>query len=400
MELYPHQQKAVDELDWGKILHGGVGTGKTATSLAFYAKNGNKKPLYVITTAKKRDDLDWMREGSAFGIGTEEGATTHGVMTIDSWQNVAKYDSVKDAVFIFDEQRLTGRGAWVRAFLKIAKSNQWILLTATPGDNWMDYGPVFVANGFFKNITHFFTEHVRFEPYVRYPKLKEYLNTDHLQRLREQLLVPMPYLSHTNRKVQWLTTSVDEETVKRVHKDRWNVFEEQPVVDAGEMFRLLRRVASTDKSRREAMLKILEKHPKAIVFYNFNYERDILLELDADIEIGEWNGHKKTPVPTGDRWLYLVQYSSGAEGWNCITTDCIVFWSPTYSWKQFEQSQGRIDRLDTPYTDLWYYVFTADTIAERAIRKALDRKEEFNETAYVKRMQQILMPDTLDEKWS
>jgi len=84
-------------------------------------------------------------------------------------------------------------------------------------------------------------------------------------------------------------------------------------------------------------------------------------------------------VPDDERWVYLVQYNAGAEGWNCTSTDCIVFYSLTYSHKIFEQSQGRIDRLDTPFTDLWYYILMSQARVEKMIWKALLGKRDFHE---------------------
>ena len=147
----------------GCILDGKVGSGKTITSVAyFYSKvcGGDiskvysmSKPmdLYVITTAKKRDSLDWEDECKAFGIFSDSNLNQDAhKFVVDSWQNVSKYTDVTNAFFIFDEQKVVGRGKWVKSFLKISKSNRWILLSGTPGDTWGDYAAIFVANRYYK----------------------------------------------------------------------------------------------------------------------------------------------------------------------------------------------------------------------------------------------------------
>lgn len=381
VELYPHQEKALDQLSSGKILWGGVGSGKTLTSLAYYYEHYPDRDIYVITTARKRDDLDWHREAVKFGISRDPLCSTAGKIVVDSWNNVAKYIGVKDAFFVFDEQRVVGSGAWVKAFLRIAKSNKWILLSATPGDTWMDYAPVFIANGWYKNATHFKHEHVIYAPFVKYPKIIGYINTQKLERLRNEVLVEMPYKKHTVRNLNYLQTGFDKELWNTVVKKRWNPFTDEPIQDTAELFRTMRMVCNSDSSKLEMMFHLMQCHPKLVVFYNFNYELEMLRTLADGIHVAEYNGHKKEPIPDSDRWLYLVQYQAGAEGWNCIETDAMVLFSLTYSYKNHHQALGRIDRLDTPFTQLYYYILATASPFDNALRRSLDGKQDFNESA-------------------
>ena len=386
LELRPHQKVAKDQLKNGSILHGGVGSGKTITSLAYYMENEKERDIYVITTARKRDELDWEKEASLFGITRKPGATLAGILTVDSWHNIKKYIEVEDAFFIFDEQKLVGNGTWVKSFQKIAKKNRWILLTATPGDTWMDYAPVFIANGLYKNITQFKREHVVYAPYVKFPKIMKYINTGTLNKYRSMLLVEMPYVRHTKRRVERTYVDYDEEFYNHAFRNRWNPYTHAPCRDIAEMFRVLRRIASEAPERVDKLLELLEKHKRLVVFYNFDYELEILRGLSDVVTVKEWNGHQKHPIPKSNKWIYAVQYTSGAEGWNCIETDTVVFWSLQYSWKIFEQCQGRIDRMNTPYTDLFYYVLCTKSRTDSAIWDTLERKETFNESAYASKM--------------
>lgn len=171
--LYDYQLDAINRMKIGCILCGGVGSGKSRTSLAFYyrlyggqintkeyARMTEPPDLYIITTARKRDTGEWDEELAHFYMSTdpELDIYEHSV-TVDSWNNIEKYVGVKNAFVIFDEQRVVGSGKWVKSFLKIAKENEWILLSATPGDCWTDYIPVFIANGFFRNRTEFNNQH-------------------------------------------------------------------------------------------------------------------------------------------------------------------------------------------------------------------------------------------------
>jgi hypothetical protein len=381
--LMEHQELPLEQLAPGKILYGGVGSGKSFVAMAYYVKKQAPKDLYIITTAKKRDSLDWMGEAARYGIGPTCETTTMGLLTVDSWNNIEKYLDVEDAFFIFDEQRLVGNGTWVKSFLKVAKKNDWIMLSATPGDTWLDYAPVFIANGYYKNITDFRMKHVVYEPFVRFPKVKMYLNSTKLELLRNEILVEMPYLKHTERILNWVDVTYDHHKLDQVLINRWNVFENRPIKDVAELFRVMRKVVNSDPSRLEMVKKLTQAHPKLIVFYNYNFELEALRTLSAFHNVAEWNGHRKQPIPDKDSWIYLVQYVSGAEGWNCTETNAMIMYSLTYSYKNWEQAQGRIDRLNTSFDKLYYYAFVSGAPSDRASKRALERKKNFNEQRFV-----------------
>jgi hypothetical protein len=325
MELQPHQQAALTQLSNGNILWGGVGTGKSRVATAYYELEHRHKDVYVITTAKKRDSKDWEGEFAQIVVGKETNASVHGVLTVDSWNNIEKYSDVKGAFFIFDEQRLVGSGTWVKAFLKIARANYWILLSATPGDTWLDYIPVFVANGFYKNRTEFKREHVIYAPFTKFPKVDRYVGEGRLIKNRNRILVHMRYANETTRHSLNLLTEYNEELYNSVLKNRWHIYQNRPIKDIAELHRVLRQVVNSDPSRLKRIKELLESRSKMIIFYNFNYELDILRRLGVDIEIAEWNGWKHEELPKSQKWAYLVQYVAGAEGWNCVETDTISF---------------------------------------------------------------------------
>lgn len=398
--LKPHQKEAVAKIKNGSVVAGGVGVGKTFTALSYFALTvcGGRldrseamqtpKTLIVITTAKKRDDLDWESEALHLGIFPDpEVSYTGKEFYVDSWNNMSKYVDIEDAFFIFDEQHLVGSGTWVKTFLKIVKNNQWILLSATPADSWIDYVPLFIAHGFYRNRTEFLDEHVAWTMVGgKYRKIKGYYGVRHLQSLRDSILVEMPYERHTTRHLVPTEVEHDHALFERVWKRRWNVYEDQPLIDSGEMHRVGRKVVNSDLSRVKKIGELSALHPRMIIFYNFDYELEILrtLHTELDIPVAEWNGHRHEPVPTSSRWLYLVQYQAGAEGWNCTTTDVVVFYSLSYSHKLFEQAQGRIDRLDTPYTDLWYFIFMSQARIDALIWKSVVTKKNFHEGRVVK----------------
>ena len=377
MELKPHQKKALLELDNGKILWGGVGSGKSQVAVAYYIEQERPRNVIVITTAKKRDSLEWDKEFAHHAISQHEDATL-ARLVVDSWNNISKYVDYEHCFFIFDEQRLVGSGRWVKSFLKIAKNNRWILLSATPGDNWLDYIPVFIANGFYKNRTEFKREHVVYTPFAKFPKVSRYLNTGRLNKLRNRILVHMPYEKTTVRHPITRTVAYNETLVQSIIKNRWHIYRDRPIRDISELFALLRNVVNSDPSRVREIRELLTMHPKLVIFYNFNYELERLRGLEDVTTVAEWNGHKHEEIPTTDSWVYLVQYVAGAEGWNCVETDTIVFYSLTYSYKHWENAHGRIDRLNTPFTDLFYYILKSKSVVDHAVWRSLVAKKNFN----------------------
>lgn len=402
IELADYQIKAIREMKNGCVLCGGVGSGKSRTALGYYYLNeGGKfdpdkyvpmkkhpRDLYIITTAKKRDTLEWDKELAPFLLSTNPEVSYYdNKVVIDSWNNISKYQNITNAFFIFDEQRVVGSGAWVTSFLKITKSNGWILLSATPGDTWTDYIPIFIANGFYKTRSEFNREHVVYSRFVKYPKIDRYLNTGRLIRLRDKILVNMDFERKTVSHHEDVYVSYDRNLYRETTKNRWNPYEEKPIKNAAELCYIWRKIVNSDVSRQVALLELFEKHPKMIIFYNFDYELDILkgLYYGEGVQVAEWNGHKHQPVPDNDTWVYLVQYNAGAEGWNCIKTDTIVFYSQNYSYKIVQQAAGRIDRFNTPFTDLQYYHLKSRSGIDLAIGRALKEKKKFNETRYVRR---------------
>lgn len=400
--LYDYQMEAVEKMKNGCILNGGVGSGKSRTSLFYYFKeqggwidkNGytpikyGSKDLYIITTARKRDTLEWEGELANFLLSCDEKQYKRygNKIVIDSWNNIKKYADIKDAFFIFDEQRVVGYGTWTKTFLEISKHNKWILLSATPGDTWSDYIPVFIANGFYRNKTDFANDHIVYSRFSKYPKIDKFINIGRLIRLRDNILIDMNFDRPTVSHHEDIYVDYDIAKYKEANRTRWDPYKNEPIQQASGLCYVLRRIVNESEDRAVKLLTLIENTPRVIIFYNFDYELEILLGLyfGDDVEVAQWNGHKHQPIPNKDKWIYLVQYTAGCEGWNCIKTNTIVFFSQNYSYKIMEQASGRIDRLNTPYKDLYYYHFKSRSGIDLAISKALNEKKNFNEGRWVK----------------
>ena len=394
MILEQYQRDAISRMKNGCILNGGVGSGKSRTGIAYYFfKYGGAidpyrpmddsiaKDLYIITTAHKRDLREWESELGLFLLSPEPDSCWNKVkVTVDSWNNIKKYMNVENAFFIFDEQRLVGSGAWVRSFYKIAKHNEWILLSATPGDTWSDYIPVFVANGFYKNKTQFLNEHAVWSRFSKYPKIDRYVGIKRLIRLRDNILVEMEFERDTIQHHIDIKVDYPQSIYKYVFRERKDPETKEPIPNASELCYLLRKVVNSEPERIDKVIEIVKEKDKVIVFYNFDYELDILKGAfyDDGVEIAEWNGHKHQEIPKTDKWVYLVQYTAGCEGWNSTDTDTIVFYSQNYSYKVMVQACGRIDRLTTTYKDLYYYHIKSSSPIDLAIARALRNKKNFN----------------------
>lgn len=396
INLDGYQLDAINRLKTGSILCGGVGSGKSRTALAYYfIKQGGSinpyspmdfykaKNLYIITTARKRDTLEWELETMPFRLNKEDEEENRNYICnyyVDSWNNIKKYEEVKDSFFIFDEQRVVGYGAWSKTFIKIAKNNDWILLSATPGDCWSDYIPVFLANGFYRSVTEFRQMHIIYKPFRTYPVIDRYVNVRRLEAYKNQILVDMDYKSPATEVEVEVPVEFNRDEYLNVVMKRWNPFTNEPILNASEYCTILRKIINSDKSRLDAVLRLCERHPKVIIFYNFDYELELLENLltENNIPFSEWNGHKHEAILENNKWVYLIQYSAGCEGWNCIETNVIIFYSQTYSYKQMVQASGRINRRNTPFKELFLYKFKSKAGIDKAISRALNNKKDFN----------------------
>lgn len=446
--LYPHQREALTKMFNGCILNGGTGSGKSRTGIYyFFNKNGgsiekqkytpmrdNPPDLLIISTAKKRNDLEWEQELVPFLLlpDPKTGLTRYGNrVIIDSWQNVKKYADVKDMQIIFDEDKVQGNGIWVKSFLKMANNNEWIILSATSGDKWEDYIPVFIANGFYRNRTEFSRDHLVYSRYAKFPKVEGYRNEWRLIILRNKLLIDMDFERHTTQIHETVWCDYNMELYRSTMRSRTDPYKQgyipcngvddgalrigvdidisevdpvmpgwefeiehcdyvrlvnEPIQQAAGLCYVLRKIVNSDESRQVALLELLEEHPKAVIFYNYDYELDILLNLvyPEGTKVAQYNGHKHDKLPEGDKWVYLTQYTAGCEAWNTVKTDTIIFYSQNYSHKTMVQAAGRIDRLNTPYNDLHYYHLKSRASIDLAISKALAQKKKFNERKFAK----------------
>lgn len=404
--LRDYQREAIEKMHNGCVLAGGVGTGKSIVSIAYFlskvcaSKHGRNAygdtwqpfegapDLYIITTAKKRDSGEWESELQRYALSIGPNTSMGGIhVSIDSWNNIRKYADVRDAFFIFDEQHVVGWGAWSKDFVKIARSNRWILLSATPGDTWSDYIPLFIANGFYKNKTQFMNRHAVYSRWTKYPSVEKWIDEGRLIKLRDHILIPMEASKENDKRVREVYVAYDKDEYKRLLKERWNKEENRPIENFSELAIALRRLVNTHPDRLAETARICETHRRVIIFYNLNAELDQLRKLEkmTCIPVSEWNGQKHDPLPTGDSWIYLVQYTAGNDGWNCITSNTIVFYSLNYSYKVMLQASGRIDRMNTPYDLLNYYVLRSYAPIDLGILRALKGKKQFNAVAFLKR---------------
>ncbi len=377
-ELAPHQVEAIAKLQTGSVLVGGVGSGKSIAALAYFTALDPTRKIQVLTTAKKRDSGEWFADAMKMSLRNE--------LHVDSWNKIKNYLDT-DAFFIFDEQRVVGNGAWAEVFIKIAKTNPWVLLSATPADTWIDLRSVFIANGFYNNITDFNEQHVKFSRFTKYPKVDGYYDEWKLEHHRKSIFVEMPFLKTAVREEHMIQVDFDLNEQRQLYVERFNYIEDRPLKDAGEMMRLMRYSANMHASRMDKLKEIINERQRVIVYYNHNPELELLrtLHTELDIPVAEWNGHRHQDIPLGDRWVYLVQYLAGSEGWNCISTDTVVFYSLPYSYRQLEQAKGRIDRLNSTYPILHYYIFKSRAIIDQSIWKALYRKKNFQASAFAKK---------------
>lgn len=369
-----YQKRAINQMHNGCILCGGVGAGKSLTSLGYIDKVYPSGTVYIITPARKRNTGEWFDD-----IRKNDMDETRFV--VDSWNNLSKYKDVKDAFFLFDEQKVSGKGTWAKSLIRIAKSNQWILLSATPGDTYDDYATVLIANGFVRNRTTWYDEYcvTKSQPFFH---IVDHKNKDVIDMMIRRIFIKMDYQSDKKRIERVIPIQArsagEEKEILMTHKAPGA---QMPFTTFAAAIAYVRMNCYDKSKKTEALRKIIEKHKKIIVFYNFLSEK-LEIEraaIDANVTINFYNGQRHDPIPDTDEWVYGVQYNSGAEAWNCITTNAMVFYSPNYSYKTMEQAHGRIDRVNSPYECLYYYMLLNELNIDNKVMNALSSKKDFNE---------------------
>lgn len=375
ISMYEYQLEAIDKLQSGMILWGNVGSGKSRTSLYFYCKNYSNKKLLIITTAQKRNNGEWLEECKVFGLNP----------IIDSWNNIKKYEKYENYFIIFDEDHLTGYGAWSKTFIKMAKCNDWLVLTGTPGDNYAEFMTVFIAKGWYKNKRDFEENHVIYSRYSKYPKVDRYINQGLLEKHRRDILVKMFVEKRPMVHKEIVITQYDISKYKKAYKEKRDE-NNKPFKNATAFCLYLRKICNEDESKIVKVRELLLKHNKVIIFYNYIYEKEMLLKLLKTMKtfnVGEYNGQHHDDIPIGERWAYLCQYTAASEGWNCLLCDTMIFFSMSYSYKAMEQAAGRINRVNTPYKDLYYYYLRTTSSIDLSINRALSTKRNFNESTFI-----------------
>ena len=378
IKLLKYQEEAIQKLHSGSVLYGATGSGKSLTGLAYYMRCWSHLDLYIITTSKKRNAGEWEEEIAKLGCPPPK--------AIDSWNRLKNYRMVSDAFFLFDEHKVGGHGKWAQSMITIAKKNKWILLTATPGDVWDDYASIFIANEFVKNKTTWNEDFCIFDRISKYPKIIGYQREDVLKNMRDAVLVPMEYQSEKVPIPYVIPYKVDHEEEAYVLARRKSLRhpEMRAFRNTSAMFAYMRMNLPDKESKIQALADVLKKEPKAIIFYNFTPEKYEIENAARQVNIPffQYNGQIKDNVPDGDTWVYAVQYTAGAEAWNCITCRTVIFYSMNYSYKVMTQAKGRIDRCNSPFDELHYYYFISpDFEIDQEILNALTRKEKFNEEA-------------------
>lgn len=397
--LYDSQEEVIQEIEGNsKILELGTGSGKTLISLQEYLDHHSQHPLLIICPNSKFREGGWDREVAViekhYGVKIDYEVipyshlwTKRKVPKKPTYKTNDKLGDYKGRFIIFDEIHFVKNPTSERgktAQLLIKNSKGFLGLSATPLSNgWEDSMNYFIMFGMAKNKTSFIREYASgldhyYKPYgwkgdllsPMWEAISIFRDKHDMTDLPKLTLQDV-YFKKSTRYSKILKDRICEDIV----------YDTVPKLYAG-----LRQYANL-KHKGEYLNELLEgTSENVVVFYNFNTELDeIMKAIPKGKKVFIANG-KGYSIPQKGKWgnvknsVSVVQYQSGGTGIEMQYAYTVVFFSPTYSYQDYEQSMGRVYRTGQE-ENVTAYLFKTRGTVETAIWKSLEKKKDFNPTS-------------------
>lgn len=386
-QLFDHQTEYIADLPKHCIMAAATGTGKGQMSLEHYKRYSNGLPLLILAPASKAKSPDWERELAMANLSN----VPHQIVSYDKFARDPNKYITQEFVLIADEVHFikaptTKRGK--ATILAAKRASQFIGLSATPTPNGMkDFVSYAIIWGLVRNKTEFERRFVITDRSRGFPIIVGYREQHVLRNMWAQIAKPM------ERYMESQSIGIDIELPKAALKEYRRLMKERITEDGdmldnpSKLFAHLRQF--TAYARQDALRNVLDGTDEhAIVFYNYNRERDAIMEVlkDYDVDIYEQSGHASN-LPARDTWetmkrsVTLAQYQSASAAIELQYASVTVYYSPTYSYADFHQSMGRTRRTGQTKTPLFYMFRVLDTI-DPAVWKAIKEKRDFSEKLY------------------
>jgi SNF2 family DNA or RNA helicase len=405
MRLYTYQENYLRELPQSCIMAADLGTGKTVMSLAHWQRQQTCRPLLVVAPASKIRTGDWQAEAKRY-LGDAWLLTTITYISYESLRLMDKetkrprwwkFCGARNGGIIYDviadecHALKNPQSKQAKAVYEIKQSGGlFIGLSGTPMPNgWIDFAGYSKLFGFVRNITEFKQRYCIYQDFKGYPELVKYVNVEQLEaqfkrvayRLSREQAAELP-----SRQMLAINTHMGAKTSKlyhtckltRVHPNTKELLDNAP-----RLLSVLRQ--STTASRLDQLVSIVDDtSDNIVVFYNYISERKKILEAlsKSGKTILRYDGEQHDTLPAADakisNTVLVAHYKSASTGLNLQWANVTIYFSPTYSYQEFEQSIGRTHRNGQTKKCL-YYLFNVQHTVDRTIWRCLREKKDFNE---------------------
>ena len=420
MKLYQYQEDYISKLPNSCIMAADLGTGKTLMSLAHWERQQTGRNLLIVAPAAKIRTMDWQEEALRWFEGSyitgEDGTVqiidddrvfaTITFMSYESlrlmdrktkrprhWQFTGARNGGKVYDVIADEchalKNPTSKQS--KALQEIKKSGgSFIGLSGTPMPNgWIDFAGYSVLFGFTRGVTEFKKKYCVYQDFKGFPELVKYINVSELEyqlsrcafKLSREQAAELP-----SRRMFGINIHMDSKTSKRYQTMR--LTKKDPRTDelldnSSRLLSVLRQ--STTEARLDNLVSIVgDTSDNIIVFYNYKSERAAILKAlkDSGKTILRYDGDVHDKLPASDAEIHdtvlVAHYKSASTGLNLQWANVTIYFSPTYSYQEFEQSIGRTHRNGQTKKCL-YYLFNVKATVDRTVWDCLKDKRDFND---------------------
>lgn len=412
VELYQFQKDYLKGLPERYIFAADTGTGKTIMALAHYDTHAYLKPLLILAPASKVQTGDWERELQLYFAGRL--VPEHEIWSYEKFSRVPSVANYRKTgkrgiwlewlaahpsgfAVIADEVHKAKNpqsGAGKRLFETASHADFFVGLSATPLPNgWIDAANYYKIFNFTKNITEFKARYVDIVTYKGFPEIKGYFRKDELKGFWNKIAKPLSKQTALDLPPTTIVKVPLPSTPEYVKVQRERIFGDKFIDNPSALGHALRQsIVAPKVAWLDTFLDGVSDN--VVVFYNYVSERDAVLAMLK-------KSHKKRTVfrqdgqyhelPARDAWeglertITLAQYQSGSTGVEMTYAATTVYFSPTYSYSNYEQSIGRTNR-NGQRKKMTLYLLCAPTTMERDVWEALRNKSDFQEKQWFEKM--------------
>lgn len=394
--LYEYQKKVIDKADSSWLFALGTGTGKTILSIHHYLKHYNGESLLIIAPAQKVLEGGWDREvqrvANFYNIQIQYDVMSYGVLA-------KKWNLYKGWFVIFDECHYVKNPTSQRgkAALNLTRiSTNFSLLSATPSSNgWADTINYMLMFNFYRNKTQFIKEHAihetKFFGQKQIKVIADWKDQDKLKMLYQSIstklskddCLDLPPLIFED---VYFKVSKEYEIIR---KKRVLETENGPIAyDTVMKLQHGLRFYANQKDKLSYTEMLAEStNENIVIFYYYQQEKDDLVKVLAkNKKIYEVSG-KVNHLPSRDQWdelkntVTLVQYQAGAAGIELQYCNLVIFYTPTFSFQDYDQALGRAYRNGQTKKVTVYRYITKKSVEEHVYR-SLAEKKDFTESLF------------------